>query len=368
MQVLFKFAAMSGNSIGQLLKLSTFGESHGIAIGGILDGFPSNFEIDFEALQLQLSRRKPGQSSISTPRLETDEVQFLSGLFDNKTTGTPIAFQVLNNDNRSKDYDKLKEVYRPGHADFVYQTKYGIRDHRGGGRSSARETVARVVAGQLAQQYLAKHGIEMGAYVNRVGNISMDSPSKLYNIGQVDQNIVRCPHPETAQKMIELIESVKLQGDSLGGSIVCVISGLPVGLGEPVFDKLHADLAKAMIGINAAKSFEIGDGIAGTYLLGSQINDEFEVKNNAIVTKTNHSGGIQGGLSNGADVVFSVGFKPVSSILKSQNTVNLQGNETTIQVEGRHDPCVLPRAIPIVESMAALVIADHYLRFKAYKL
>lgn len=367
MQVLFKFVAMSGNSIGQLLKLSTYGESHGKAIGGILDGFPSNFEIDFEALQHQLSRRKPGQSAISTPRNEADEVQFLSGIFENKTTGTPIAFQILNNDNRSHDYDQLKEVYRPGHADFVYQAKYGIRDHRGGGRSSARETVARVVAGQLAQQFLAKQGIEIGAYVNRVGNIEMNSPAKLYNISQVDQNMVRCPNAETAQKMIALIDAVKLQGDSLGGSIICVVSGLPVGLGEPVFDKLHADLAKAMMSINAAKSFEIGDGIAGTYLLGSQLNDEFELKNDKIVTKTNHSGGIQGGISNGADVVFTVGFKPVSSILKSQNTVNIEGNETTLQVQGRHDPCVLPRAVPIVESMAALVIADHYLRWKSYR-
>lgn len=367
MQALFKFVAMSGNSIGQLFKLSTFGESHGKAIGGIIDGFPSNFEIDFEALQHQLSRRKPGQSSISTQRSESDEVQFLSGIFENKTTGTPISFQVLNNDNQSKDYDNLKEVYRPGHADFVYQAKYGIRDHRGGGRSSARETVARVVAGQLAQQFLAKHGIEIGAYVNRVGNIATESKPKLYNISQVDQNIARCPEKETAQKMIDLIEAVKLHGDSLGGSIVCVAAGLPVGLGEPVFDKLHADLAKAMMSINAAKSFEIGDGIAGTYLLGSQLNDEFETKNNVIVTKTNHSGGIQGGISNGADVVFTVGFKPVSSILKSQNTVNIKGNETTLQVQGRHDPCVLPRAVPIVESMAALVIADQYLRWKAYR-
>jgi chorismate synthase len=353
---------MLGNSFGELVRLTTFGESHGEAIGGVLDGFPSGFEIDFDWLNRQVARRKPGQSSISTQRNESDEVHFVSGVFEGKTLGTPIAFWVKNTNHQSKDYDDLKEIYRPGHADYTYEAKYGIRDHRGGGRSSARETVARVVAGNLCQQFLFQRGISISAYVNRVKNVSWEHEPDYFPISVIDQTAIRCPEIKQAQKMIRLIEKTAEVGDSVGGSIICVAKGVPPGLGEPVFSKLHAELAKAMMSINAVKSFEIGDGISGTYMNGSELNDEFTHEGGYVSTTSNHSGGIQGGISNGQLIWCTVGFKPVSSIKKLQNTVNRSGEAIQISVEGRHDPCVLPRAVPIVESMMALVLMNMFLK------
>jgi chorismate synthase len=353
---------MAGNSFGHIFRLTSFGESHGKAIGGIIDGCPSNIEINFKKIQYELNRRKPGQSSITTQRDEADEVEFLSGIFEGKTLGTPMAFQIKNRDQKSEDYDSLKDVFRPSHADFTYEEKYKIRDHRGGGRSSARETAARVVAGAIAKQILAKAGIHVSAFVSQIGKVRMEEPYLKFSELDVEASLVRCPEKKTSEKMIQLIEDVRSKGDSLGGEIKCTITGVPAGVGEPVFDKLHADLAKAMMGINAVKGFEIGSGFSAVEMLGSEHNDEFLPGGE---TSSNHSGGIQGGISNGQDIYFNVAFKPVATISQKQNTIDKYNNEVVLAAKGRHDPCVVPRAVPIVEAMAALVILDQLLRQKA---
>jgi chorismate synthase len=353
---------MSGSSFGKLLKLTTFGESHGTAIGGIIDGFPSNFEVNFEAIQEDLNRRKPGQSKIVTQRKEDDKVIFLSGIFEGKTTGSPIAFMIENTNSKSKDYDHLKDVFRPSHADFTYEKKYGIRDHRGGGRSSARETASRVVAGSFAKQFLAQKGISIFAYVDQVGSISIPENSKI-DRKSIEENPVRCAHPESALLMEELISTTKKKGDTVGGSIKCIIENSPIGLGEPVFDKLHAQLGKAMLSINAAKGFEIGSGFDGISKFGSEQNDIFEINQ---TTKTNNSGGVQGGISNGMPIEFRVGFKPVATLIQKQESINVLNEKVILEGKGRHDPCVVPRAVPIVEAMAALVLLDFYLIHRAY--
>lgn len=344
---------MAGNSFGTLFKLTTFGESHGKAIGGIIDGCPAGIELDFEFIQNELNRRKPGQSKIVTQRKEPDTVEFLSGVFENKTTGTPIAFVIYNTDQKSKDYSHIKDVYRPSHADYTYDQKYGIRDYRGGGRSSARETASRVVAGAIAKLMLKP--IEIYAFTSAVGNISIDDNYNQYDFNQIEQNDVRCASSAKAAEMIQLIKAVRKQGDTIGGVITCVIKNVPVGLGEPVFDKLHAQLGKAMLSINAVKGFEYGSGFQGTTLKGSEHNDLFNADGS---TKTNRSGGVQGGISNGMDIYFKVAFKPVATIIQSQEALDNQGNLVEMQGKGRHDPCVVPRAVPIVEAMAALVLAD----------
>lgn len=345
---------MAGSSFGTLLKLITFGESHGEAIGGILDGVPAGFTIDLQLIQDQLDRRKPGQSKITTQRKESDTVQFLSGIFDGKTTGAPIGFIIPNENQKSQDYDHLKDVFRPSHADFTYQQKFGHRDYRGGGRSSARETASRVVAGAIAEQLLATKNISIVAYVDQVGGIKCPTVSNV-NKSQVDSSIVRCPNPEIATKMEDLIQSIRKEGDTIGGAISCSITNLPVGIGEPVFDKLHANLGKAMLSINAVKGFEYGSGFDCIEKKGSQHNDIFQSDGS---TKTNYSGGIQGGISNGMPVNFRVAFKPVATLMQAQQTIDELGNEVQLFGKGRHDPCVVPRAVPIVEAMAALVILD----------
>jgi len=352
---------MSGSSFGKLLKLSTFGESHGEAIGGILDGVPSNISIDLNKIQQQLDRRKPGQSSITTQRKESDTVQILSGIFEGKTTGAPIGFIIPNENQKSKDYDHLMDVFRPSHADFTYEKKYGHRDFRGGGRSSARETACRVVAGAIVQQILAIKGVSIVAHVDQVGDIRLHS-SKFYSQEEADATIVRCPDTAIANKMIELIQEVRKDGDTIGGAISCSIIGLPVGLGEPVFDKLHADLGKAMLSINAVKGFEIGSGFEGVKQRGSQHNDVFHPDG---TTQTNNSGGVQGGISNGMPVQFRVAFKPVATLMQTQESIDKEGNLVDLEGKGRHDPCVVPRAVPIVEAMAALVVLDALLIFNA---
>ncbi|MGQ8335423.1 chorismate synthase [Sunxiuqinia sp. A32] len=349
------------NTFGQLFRLTSFGESHGKGIGGIIDGCPAGITIDTDFIQNELDRRKPGQSKITTQRKESDSVEFMSGVFEGKTQGTPIAFVIWNKDQHSKDYDTLKDVYRPSHADYTYQQKYGSRDHRGGGRSSARETIARVVAGAIAKLLLKEIGVNINAFVYRVGDIALNKSYQELDLSKTDTNIVRCPDADIAEKMIARIEEAGRDRDTVGGVIQCVIQGVPVGLGEPVFNKLHADLGHAMLGINAVKGFEYGSGFQGTRLSGSEHNDVFVKTENGIRTKTNHSGGIQGGISNGEDIYFNVAFKPIATLLKEQQTVNKQEEQTTINPKGRHDPCVLPRAVPIVEAMAAMVIADHYL-------
>jgi chorismate synthase len=359
---------MSSNTFGKLFCISTFGESHGVALGGVIDGCPAGLEIDLEFIQNELERRKPGQSKITTQRQEGDQVKFLSGIFEGKTTGTPIGFIIENQDQKSKDYDYLKENFRPSHADYTYDVKYGIRDHRGGGRSSARETVSRTVAGAIAKLFLLENGIVVNAYVSQVGNIVCESNYKKLDFSKTENNIVRCPDEKIAETMITYIEAIKKQGDTIGGTVSCVVQGLPAGIGEPAFDKLHADLGKAMLSINAAKGFDYGSGFENMDKKGSEINDEFEVVNNKVKTVTNHSGGIQGGISNGEDIYFRVAFKPVATILKTQKSINKEGENIDIQNRGRHDPCVLPRAVPIVESMAALVIADHLLRKRTNKI
>lgn len=353
---------MAGNSFGTIFRLTSFGESHGKAIGGIIDGCPSNIELNLKKIQHELNRRKPGQSTITTQRDEADEVEFLSGIFEGKTLGTPIAFAIKNTDQKSEDYDNLKDVYRPSHADFTYQEKYKIRDHRGGGRSSARETAARVVAGAIAKQILAKSGIQIDAYVTQIGRVRMDEPLSKYSNDEIESSLVRCPEKHTTDRMIQLIEEIRAEGDSLGGEIRCVIEGVPVGLGEPVFDKLHADLGKAMLSINAVKGFEYGNGFSAVEMSGSDSNDQFLPGGK---TMTNMSGGIQGGISNGADIYFNVAFKAVATIGQKQNTIDKNNNEVTLEAKGRHDPCVVPRAVPIVEAMTALVILDHLLRSRA---
>lgn len=359
---------MAGNSIGTLFRLTTFGESHGVAMGGVIDGCPAGLVIDFDFIQAELKRRRPGQSKIVTQRKEDDQVEFLSGIFEGKATGTPIGFVVKNEDQRSKDYGHIADAYRPSHADYTYDAKYGIRDYNGGGRSSARETVARVVAGGIAKLILKHYGITIHAYTSQVGNIILEKNYSELDLNNIDENIIRCPDTSVADKMIELVESVRKLGDTIGGVITCVIQHLPVGIGEPVFDKLHADLAKAMLSINAAKGFEYGSGFAGVAMKGSEHNDIYVPKGNVTGTLTNHSGGIQGGISNGENIYFRVAFKPVATILQKQNTVNSKNEIVEIMGKGRHDPCVLPRAVPIVEAMAAIIIVDHLLRNKTTKI
>ena len=353
------------NTFGNIFRLTSFGESHGLGIGGVIDGCPSGFELDMEAIQKELNRRKPGQSRITTPRKEDDEVQFLSGIYEGKTTGTPIGFIVWNKNQHSADYDNMKQVYRPSHADYTYQMKYGIRDPRGGGRSSARETISRCVAGAIARQILAKQGIDIKAYTSQVGNICLDKPWEAYDLNRIEENPVRCPDPDKAIEMEELIAKVKSQGDTIGGIISGVITGVPVGLGEPVFGKLHAALGNAMLSINAVKGFEYGDGFAAAEFQGSERNDRFFNDHGKINVRTNHSGGIQGGISNGQPIYFRVAFKSVATLLMEQETVDMEGNDTILKARGRHDPCVLPRAVPIVEAMAAMTILDYWLMQQA---
>ena len=352
------------NTFGRIFRLTSFGESHGKGIGGIIDGCPAGLELDINLIQKDLERRKPGQSKITTQRKEDDRVEFLSGVFEGKTQGTPIAFAIWNKDQHSKDYNNLKDVYRPSHADYTYIQKYGSRDHRGGGRSSARETIARVVAGAIAKQILAKSGVIIKAFVSQVGEIGLEKPYQQLDLSKTEDNIVRCPDVETAEKMIARIETAAKDKDTVGGVITGVAFGVPAGWGEPVFNKLHADLGSAMLGINAVKGFEYGSGFEGAKLSGSQHNDIFISNGKGISTKTNNSGGIQGGISNGEDIYFNVAFKPIATLLKEQNTVDKDKNVITINPKGRHDPCVLPRAVPIVEAMAALVLVDHYLLSK----
>ena len=346
------------NTFGKIFTLTTFGESHGKAVGGIVDGFPAGIEIDEDFVQKELDRRRPGQSSITTPRDESDKVEFLSGIYEGKSTGTPIAFLIWNKNQHSSDYQKMKDVFRPSHADYTYTAKYGIRDHRGGGRSSARETIARVAGGALAKLALQKLGITIQAYTSQAGSVVLEKSYSELDLSLTESNIIRCPDTETAEKMIELVKQVKAEGDTIGGVVSCVIKGTPVGLGEPVFGKLHAELAKAMLSINAAKGFDYGMGFAGVNFKGSEVNDAFVSENGIIRTKTNYSGGIQGGISNGEDIYFRVAFKPVPTILQEQQTVNDKKENVTLHAQGRHDPCVLPRAVPIVEAMAAMVLLD----------
>jgi chorismate synthase len=356
-----------GNSYGTLFKISTFGESHGLAIGVVIDGCPAGLAIDEAFIQTELSRRKPGQSKITTQRKEDDTFKILSGVFEGKSTGTPIAIVIENQDQRSKDYGHIENSFRPSHADFTYQEKYGIRDHRGGGRSSARETAARVAAGAIAKLLLNQYSIEINAFVSQVGELKAPHYS-LLDLSKTEDNIVRCPDPAMAEKMIALIDQVRLDRDTIGGIVTCVIKNTPVGLGEPVFDKLHAELGKAMLSINAVKGFEYGSGFEGVQLRGSQHNDEFYNDEGKIRTKTNHSGGVQGGISNGEDIYFNVAFKPVATIMQDQQTVDKEGNDATVSGKGRHDPCVVPRAVPIVEAMAALVLVDFLLRNQVSKI
>ncbi len=352
------------NTFGNIFRLTTFGESHGPGVGGVIDGMPAGIEVDLDFLQAELNRRRPGQSALTTPRKEADHVELLSGIFEGKTTGCPIGFLVSNENQHSNDYDNLREVFRPSHADFTYQSKYGIRDHRGGGRTSARETIARVVGGAFAKMVLRQKGINITAYTSQVGPLALDKAYTAYDFTEIERNPVRCPDSEMAEAMGELIKQVKAEGDTIGGVITCVIQGCPVGLGEPVFDKLHAQLGAAMLGINAVKGFEYGEGFAGVTARGSEQNDVFVPDGKGgITTRTNHSGGIQGGLSNGQDIYFRVAFKPVATLLREQDTVNLQGEAVTLKARGRHDACVLPRAVPIVEAMAAMVILDNYLLY-----
>ncbi len=353
------------NTIGKLFTFTSFGESHGKGIGGIVDGCPPGIELDEDFIQHELDRRKPGQSAIATPRKEDDKVEFLSGVFEGKTTGTPIAFIIWNQNQHSKDYDHLKEVYRPSHADYTYQQKYGIRDHRGGGRSSARETASRVVAGAIAKLVLRQAGVDIRAFTSQVGPIAMTQTLDSTDLSLIESNIVRCPQPDVAQQMIDYIAALKKDGDSTGGIISCVIRGVPLGWGEPIFDKLQARLAAAMMSINASHGFDYGKGFEGVALKGSEMNDSFIRKEDRITTRTNNSGGIQGGISNGEDIYFRVLFKPVATISKKQDTVDTSLTEVELQARGRHDPCVLPRAVPIVEAMAALTLVDLYLNAKA---
>ena len=356
------------NTIGTVLRLTTFGESHGVAIGGVIDGFPSGVVVDEEFIRSEMRRRRPGQSVVTTARNEADEVEFLSGIFEGRTTGTSIGFIIRNTNNRSGDYDNLRDAFRPSHADYTYAVKYGIRDHRGGGRSSARETAVRVCAGALAKLALRQLGISVQAYTSQVGGIVLEKSYKEYDLSLVENNIVRCPDAEKAEAMQQLILDVKREGDTIGGVVTCVAKGVPAGLGAPLYNKLSSSLAHAMLTINAAKGFDYGDGFASVTGRGSQQNDIFYDDNGTINTRTNHSGGIQGGISNGQDIYFRVAFKPVATILREQPTVGVDGKDTVISARGRHDPCVVPRAVPVVESMAALVILDHYLLSRSARL
>lgn len=356
-----------GNTFGNLFKLTSFGESHGSMIGGIIEGCPAGLEINKGLIQKDLDRRKPGQSKVTSPRKEDDKVQLLSGIFEGKSTGTPIGFLIPNINSKSQDYSNIKDVFRPSHADYTYEEKYGLRDYRGGGRSSARETACRVVAGSIAKQLLNNYGIKISAYVSSIGNIFADEKNMDLN-KEYYSNIVRCPDNDASEKMINLITELKSKGNTVGGQIKCIINGVKPGLGEPVFDKLHADLGKAMLSINAVKGFEYGSGFSGSKMTGSVHNDEFIVENGNVSTKTNNSGGIQGGISNGEEIYFKVAFKPVATIMSKQNSIDKEKNNVELSVKGRHDPCVVPRAVPIVESMAAIVLADHLLRNRTSKL
>ena len=357
-----------GNTYGKKLTITTFGESHGKAIGVTIDGCPAGLVIDEEFIQSELDRRKPGQSKITTQRKEGDKAEILSGVFEGKSTGTPIAIVIYNEDQKSKDYSHISNKFRPSHADYTYHEKYGVRDYRGGGRSSARETAARVAAGAVAKLFLKQLGVQINAYVSQAGNIKLEKPYTELDFSKTENNIVRCPDQQIANEMIRLIDQVRKNQDTIGGVVTCVIQGTPVGLGEPVFDKLHAELGKAMLSINAVKGFEYGSGFEGVKMLGSEHNDLFEQQDGNVKTHTNHSGGIQGGISNGQDIYFKVAFKPVATIMQDQESIDTDGNKTIVSGKGRHDPCVVPRAVPIVEAMAALVIADYYLLNKSSKV
>ena len=360
---------MKGNEFGEVFRIMTFGESHGQAMGVVIDGCPAGLSISLEEIQGELDRRRPGQSAITTQRQESDRVEIVSGIFENTTLGTPIALLIPNKDQQSKDYNHIKDAYRPSHADYTYQEKYGLRDYRGGGRASARETVGRVAAGVIAKKVLMNDmPIKLNAYVSSVSHVELQKPYHSLNFSKIDSNMVRCPDPETAEQMIAIIEEARDGGDSLGGTITCVVQGCSVGLGSPVFDKLEAQLAKAMLSIPAVKGFEIGSGFGGTRMKGSEHNDVFENDGDRIRTKTNFSGGVQGGISNGMDIYFRVAFKPTATIMQKQDSVNKKGESIRLEAKGRHDPCVLPRAVPIVEAMTALVLADLHLQNKLSKL
>lgn len=356
------------NTYGNIFTLTTFGESHGEAIGGVVDGMPAGIDIDMDFIQAELNRRRPGQSAITTSRNEPDKVEFLSGVFEGKTTGCPIGFMVKNTNQHSNDYDNMRNLFRPSHADYTYTNKYGERDHRGGGRSSARITISRCVAGSLAKLALQQLGISICAYTSQVGGIKLERDYRKYDLTMTETNAVRCPDTEKAAEMEQLISEVKAKGDTIGGIITCIIKGCPAGLGEPEFGKLHAALGSAMLSINAVKGFEYGEGFDGVNALGSEQNDVFTTETGGISTRTNHSGGIQGGISNGEDIYFRVAFKPVATLLMQQNTIDKDGNATTLTARGRHDPCVLPRAVPIVEAMAAMTILDYYLMSRTVRL
>ncbi len=359
---------MAGSNFGEVFRISTFGESHGPAVGVIIDGCPAGVKISLSDIQHQLTRRKPGQSNIVTQRKEEDKVEIQSGVFDGVSTGTPISLVVYNKDQKSKDYNHIKDKFRPSHADYTYDAKYGNRDYRGGGRSSARETVARVAAGAIAQSMLSQLNIKVISWVSQVGDLVVDQNAPTFDLNEIEKNIVRCPDAEMAENMIDLIKEVRKDGDTIGGLISCTITGLPVGLGQPVFDKLHADLGKAMLSINAVKGFEYGSGFNCVSMRGSQHNDIFKKEGDKVITKTNYSGGIQGGISNGMPINFNVAFKPVATLMKDQESLDKFGDDATVSGKGRHDPCVVPRAVPIVDAMAALVICDHLLRSKVDRL
>ena len=356
------------NTFGKIFTLTSFGESHGAGIGGVIDGFPAGIDIDMDFIQAELDRRKPGQSKITTDRKEADQVEFLSGIFEGKSTGCPIGFLVRNTNQHSNDYENLRNLFRPSHADYTYTQKYGIRDHRGGGRSSARETISRCVGGALAKLALKQLGISIQAYTSQVGSIALENDYKKYDLSLTETNAVRCPDLEKAQEMEKYIAQVKAEGDTIGGIITCVVKGCPAGLGEPAFGKLHAALGHAMLTINAVKGFEYGEGFNGICQRGSEQNDIFFNDGGVVNTRTNHSGGIQGGISNGQDIFFRVAFKPVATLLQEQPTVNLEGEDTLVKARGRHDPCVLPRAVPVVEAMAAMTLLDYYLMNKCTRL
>ena len=357
-----------GSSFGKIFKIHTYGESHGPALGVVIEGCPAGLEIDESFIQLELDRRKPGQSRITTQRREADEFEILSGVFESKSTGTPISILIRNEDQKSKDYSHIADKFRPSHADYTFQAKYGIRDYRGGGRSSARETGARVAAGAIAKLLLKHYGITCESYVSQVGALKLEKSYQALDLSKSEENIIRCPYPETAEKMIELIDQTRKNRDTIGGVITGVIKGTPAGIGEPVFDKLHAELGKAMLSINAVKGFEFGSGFEGVKLNGSEHNDAFYTEGDQVKTRTNYSGGIQGGISNGQDIYFNVAFKPVATIMQDQESINESGDSVTVSGKGRHDPCVVPRAVPIVEAMSALVIADYLLISKANRL
>lgn len=359
------YSQLMRNTFGNIFTLTTFGESHGEAVGGVVDGMPAGIDIDTDFIQSELNRRRPGQSRITTSRNEADRVELLSGVFEGKSTGCPIGFIVRNTNQHSGDYDNMRDLFRPSHADFTYSSKYGVRDHRGGGRSSARITISRCVGGALAKLALRQLGISVQAYTSQVGDIALERDYHRYDLSLTESNAVRCPDPDKAQAMEQLIARMKAEGDTIGGIITCVIKGCPVGLGEPEFDKLHAALGSAMLGINAVKGFEYGEGFDGVTARGSEQNDVFVSDNGRITTLTNHSGGIQGGISNGQDIYFRVAFKPVATVLRTQQTVDKHGNNVEFAARGRHDPCVLPRAVPVVEAMAAMVVLDHYMLNRA---